>query len=172
MVIPGYRIQEELGRDEFAILYRGEQEGGGAPVLLKRPLDSPPSAAAIAVLRREHDLLLSLQIDGVPRPRAFEANHATLVLEDRGGTLLHEVLGDGGLATAVFIALARRLAATLSAIHRQGVVHRSLSPFSILVDPAGTTVQILDFGGASRLPQEPQPLRPPHRLFISFKNDN
>jgi predicted ATPase/transcriptional regulator with GAF, ATPase, and Fis domain len=164
MVIPGYRIHEEVVGDEFAILYRAEREGGGAPVLLKRPLASPPSAAAMAVLRREHDLLRSLQIEGVPRPLAFEAAHATLVLEDRGGTLLHQCLGKGGLAAEVVIALARRLAATLAAIHRQGIVHRSLSPFSILVDPGGLAVQVLDFGGASRLPQEPQPLRPPHRL--------
>ena len=164
MLIPGYRIQEEVVRDEFAVLCRGQREGDGAPVLLKRPLASPPSAAAVAVLRREHDLLRSLQIEGVLRPLAFEAPLATLVLDDPGGTLLRELLAKGGLAPEAFIALARRLASILAAIHRQGIVHRSLSPYSILVEPGGLAVRILDFAGASRLSQEPQPLRPPHRL--------
>ena len=56
MEVPGYRIRDELARDAHYVVCRGETHDA-VPVLLKLPLSPSPHPAAIASLRREHELL-------------------------------------------------------------------------------------------------------------------
>src|SRR4029453_8516932 len=52
----------------------------------------------------------------------------------------------------------------VSDIHDAGVVHKDLSPTNILVDPALSSVRILDFDLASRLEREQQEAVAPSAL--------
>ena len=160
MEAPGYRICDEVARDTLFVVCRGETHDG-FPVLLKLPLS--PSPAAIASLRREHELLSALDLDGVPRPRAFEPQGA-LILEDIGATSLRAMLRTGPLALADFVWIAPEMARTLGELHRRRLIHKNLSPESVLVETMGRRVQLVDFSLASRLPQETQPASPPQLL--------
>ena len=54
-------------------------------------------------------------------------------------------IGDGPLALAQALAMARRIAEALQAAHDKGIIHRDLKPANIKVTPAGV-VKVLDFG--------------------------
>jgi len=162
MEVPGYRILDELARDAHYVVCRGETHDA-VPVLLKLPLPSSLHPAAIASLRREHELLTSLDIEGVPRPRAFEPQGA-LVLEDVGASTLRSVLRSGPLALPECLWIGSGLARTLGELHRRRLIHKNLSPESVLLERNSRRVQVIDFSLASRLPQETQPASPPQLL--------
>jgi hypothetical protein len=48
MLIPGYKILEELHRGRKRIVYRGQRRADGAPVIIKTLLDEFPTAADVA----------------------------------------------------------------------------------------------------------------------------
>ena len=164
MEIPGYRVQEELARDGQYVVWRG-QAADGTAVLLKLPLAPSPHPATIASLRREHELLTTLDMDGIPLARAFEPQSGTLILEDIGASPLKAVLRSRRVTLAEFFPIALDLARTVGELHRRRVIHRSLSPYSVLVDPRTRRTQVFDFSMASRLPQESQPPGPPQLLL-------
>jgi predicted ATPase/transcriptional regulator with GAF, ATPase, and Fis domain len=162
MEVPGYRIHDELARDAHYAVCRGEAPDAVA-VLVKLPLSSSLQPAAIASLRREHELLSALDLDGIPRPRAFEPQGA-LVLEDIGATSLRAMLRPGPATLDDALWIARELARTVGELHRRRLIHKSLSPESVLVEPKSRRVQLIDFSLASRLPQETQAASPPQLL--------
>ncbi|HSB62275.1 MAG TPA: histidine kinase, partial [Vicinamibacteria bacterium] len=162
MQVPGYRIREELLRDDLWVVARAERLAGGQRVLLKAPL--LPSPASIASLRREHDLLASLDVEGVARPRGLEDTSGALVFDDTRAVPLRRIVAGRPLGLPAFLAVARRLSAALAGIHRGGIVHRGLGPDSVFLEPGSERPLVLDFGAASRLPEEaaaPRPLRLP-----------
>ncbi len=162
MEIPGYRIHEELARDARHVVWRGE--GKDAAVFLKLPLSLSPHPTTIASLRREHELMAALQLEGVPVARAFEPQQAALIFEDIGAVLLKTMLASRPLPIGDFLPIALELATTVGELHRRHIIHRNLSPYSVLIDPKTRRAQVFDFSLASRLPQESQPAHPPQLL--------
>src|SRR5712691_3500812 len=162
MEIPGYRIHEELARDAWHVVWHGE--GKDAAVFLKHPLSGSPHPTTIASLRREHELMAALQLDGVPVALAFEPQQAVLIFEDIGAVLLKTMLASRRLTVGDFLPIALELATTVGELHRRRIIHRNLSPYSVLIDPKTRRTQVFDFSLASRLPQESQPAHPPQLL--------
>jgi predicted ATPase/transcriptional regulator with GAF, ATPase, and Fis domain len=160
--MPGYRILSELLRDERRILCRAERLKDGAIVLL-RTVTSPNDTFEASALRREHEILSSLDVAGVARPESFEVG-GVLVLQDIGGRPLSSLLASEHLSLEAFFEIALSLATALAELHRSQIIHKNLNPEGILVEPESRRVQLFDFSIASRLSQEMPPARPPHRL--------
>ncbi|MBI3448116.1 MAG: AAA family ATPase, partial [Acidobacteria bacterium] len=160
MFVRGYRVDAEVSRDELHVLCRGARESDGRRVLLKLPVAVSP--AALAVSRREHDILVGLDVSGVPRALAFDEATGAVVLADGGGVPLQSALALARPDLAAFFATAIPLAATVHELHARRIIHRNLSPASVLVEPRLARPEIFDFSVASRLPhdsQAPHPLR-------------
>ncbi len=163
MEIPGYRIREELTRDAQFVVCRAEAADGSA-VLLKLSLSPSTEPAAVASLRREREFLEALDLEGIPRVRAFEEQSAALVLEDIGARPLRAALDTSRCELSEFFEIALELAKTVGELHRRRIVHKNLSPESILLDPKTRRTQVHDFSLASRLRQARQPPHPPRLL--------
>src|SRR6266511_3824552 len=144
----GYRIRSELLRDERRILFRAERQEDGAIVLL-RTVASPADAFEVSALRREHEILSSLDLAGVARPEALEAG-GILILQDIGGRPLSSLLASERLSLEAFFEIALSLATTLAELHRSQIIHKNLNPDGILVEPESRRVQLFDFSIASR----------------------
>jgi predicted ATPase/transcriptional regulator with GAF, ATPase, and Fis domain len=165
MIAPGYRLTAELSRDAHAVLWRAERRADGARVLLKMATPGAQPSAAAAI-RREHALLATLAGPGLPRAvgLADADGQTALVLEDPGGALLATALETGPLPLAAALALGRSVASSLTTLHRAGVVHKHVNPFTVLAGAAGGDATLIDFALASRLSQETQVLVAPNRL--------
>jgi PAS domain S-box-containing protein len=161
-MLPGYLDVEEVHRTRRRLVCRAVRERDGAAVVLKLALDGSDGSDA---LRREHELLRSLDLDGVPRAldlvRAGETT--ALVLADAGSRTLKDAIPAGGLEPGAFLRVATGLAAVLHGLHRAGVIHRNIHPGNILVDPAWRPT-LAGFGLASRAPSEHQAPRHPNVL--------
>jgi len=122
----------------------------GPGVICKEPLG--PGAAER--LRHESDILARLAgIEGVP---SLAAGHpGVIALEDSGGRPLAQALGPGPLQVLSLLALALRLARTLSAVHHRGVLHHNINPAHILLRGAQQLPLLIDFHLATTFSDQP-----------------
>jgi predicted ATPase/transcriptional regulator with GAF, ATPase, and Fis domain len=166
MQLPGYETTESLHLGRKRQIFRARRELDGARVIIKVLAAKFPSPAETASLRREFEILESLSLPGIVRAHALEMvrDRLALVLEDREGRTLRELLGQGPLPVPQFLAAARALAETVAGLHRHGIIHKDINPGNILVHPESGAVTLLDFGIASRVDSESQGLVQPQLL--------
>ncbi len=166
MILTGYTVHQEIYRGRRRLVCRGSRTSDGLPVIIKTAADEFPGPAQVAALRREYDILASLQFDGVARPieLATHRDRVALVLEDAGDATLKILIANGPLQLPLVLAIGVQLAAVLGELHRRGIIHKDVNPNNILVDPVSGRMTITDFGIASRLSSEQQVPSHPHLL--------
>jgi serine/threonine-protein kinase len=164
-LIGPYLIVEELGRGGMSLVYRGVHAFDERPAAIKvlRP-ELAGDAEALGRLRIEASALAAIEHPGVielydhgeaPGAGAFLALELV-----EGETLAQRIRERGTLTVSEALAVARRIAEPLAAVHARGVVHRDLKPDNVFLVPAGDAVdrvKLFDFGIA-RLPGAPAPL--------------
>ena len=143
-------------------LYRGCGEGL-PPILLVAAENS-----ALACLKRlEHEYALRADLDAAwaahPLELSRHRNRLALVLEDPGGAVLDQLLGQP-LGITEFLRIAIPLAGALRQAHARGLIHKDIKPANILVDVARGSVWLTGFGIASRLPHECPNAEPPDEI--------
>ena len=149
-VVPGYVLEELLGRGGSGQVWRARPRSGGAPVAVKVLVRGDPARQV-----REASLLAELDHPHLVRL------HRVVRREVRGGpaevSLVLDLLAGGSLATL----LARRgrlrpgevvtaiapVAAALAQAHERGIVHGDLSPGNVVFTAEGRPV-LTDLGTA------------------------
>jgi serine/threonine protein kinase len=156
MVIPGYKVCQELSRGAWFVLYRGRRREDDRPVLLKTPCGEPASPFEMQLLAHEHEILQGLLLSGVVRVHALlhHNRRGCLVLEDRGGMPLQALLAARRPDLDTFLKLAIQLATILAELHRREISHQCLNPWSILLHPTTGEVCLAGFSLASRTVSE------------------
>lgn len=94
-------------------------------------------------------------ISGLVRVQdTFRENHTAYIVMDfvEGITLRQWLDHHGQLAPEECVNMLRPMIVTLGSVHKQGFVHRDISPDNIMVQPDGK-VRLLDFGAAKELEQ-------------------
>jgi predicted ATPase/signal transduction histidine kinase len=164
--LEGYEVVESLGESATAMLVRARPEGSPTPVVIKVLKSEYPTPEAVARLAHEHRIVEGLRLDGVVRPLRVERfkHRVGLILEDSGGGSLRSIISSAGLDTETFLRVAIPLVRTVGHLHDADVIHKDLNPSNIVVDDTLETVQITDFGIASRLPRVHREARPADHL--------
>ncbi|MCG3163379.1 MAG: Anaerobic nitric oxide reductase transcription regulator NorR [Acidobacteria bacterium] len=171
MVIPGYEVIQEIGRNDWQALFRGRRNTDRIPVLLKIPhlhLSRATSAGAIEkkLIEHEFEILRELALAGIPRVCDLIRNDGfcCLALEDCGGSPLRASLGAQSVNLDSFFKLALKLAALLAELHRREITHQSINPDNILINDETGEISLIGFGFASRGAGGPTAPPPPHLL--------
>ncbi|WP_437572890.1 protein kinase domain-containing protein [Sorangium sp. So ce542] len=148
-----FEIERLAGSGGMGDVYRARDRVSGQAVALK--VLQGASASDLRRFAREAEALVTLRLPGVVQYVAHGvtgAGQPYLAMEWLDGVTLEERLAAAPLTLAESVALAARVAATLGAVHRLGVVHRDLKPSNLmLVDGAVERVTLLDFGIARDL---------------------
>ena len=162
-LLPGYTVTEEVYRSRRRVVYRATRVSDGARVVLKTLVDGSGGTGA---LRREFELIRSLDLEGVPR--AIElvtvGDREILLLEDAGRTPLKALIPANGLDLGTFLPLGIQLADIVRGLHHRKLIHKDINPNNILVDPDTGRLALIDFSIASRIPAKHQDLRHPSVL--------
>ena len=132
--IPGYTLDEELHKGTQTLIFRGIRSRDKTPVIIKTPVSSRPDLNAVARLRREYDILSSLEGPGIIKALGLEPFRKTLflVLEDIGGRSLKQTLDGNAMGLTTFLPLARDLVKTLEHIHNNLIIHKDINPANIV----------------------------------------
>lgn len=147
-----YEIDAPIGEGGMGSVFRGHNIQTGDPVAIKMLLaDMAGTPEAMALFRREASVLHALQHDAIVRYFVFSVDPALgiayLAMEFVDGPSLSDRMLHGPLSRDEVRVLQRRLADGLAAAHRNGVIHRDISPDNIIL-PGGDVrrAKIIDFG--------------------------
>ena len=158
-------VLEPLREGVDFTLYRGRERGNQMPILAVAVAAEQPSPQSLRRLEHEYSLATELDAAWAAQPYALTRHQgrAVLILKDPGAEPLDRVIEQHTgkpIDLARFLRIAIGLAAALSQIHRQGLIHRDVKPANVLVDDSGH-VWLTGFGIASRLPRERLSPAPP-----------
>ncbi|MFC0397933.1 ATP-binding sensor histidine kinase [Paraburkholderia rhizosphaerae] len=150
MTIANCQINDRIGATASADLYRGRLTDGTS-VLVKLAADYADPAQS-ARLKREYQLLQSLDVAGIAKPLALidERGRSALVLEDFAGESLEIHLDQQPrLDLALCLRIGQHLADALAGIDVARVIHRDIRPANILFEPETGKVLMVDFSMAT-----------------------
>lgn len=164
--IVGYTLLETLYEDENTLVTRALQQSEQVPVIIKTLKIEHPTLEALTRLRHEYEILLSLEIEGIPHPIALESdrNGLALILSDFQGQSLKQMIGDRPLDLQTFLQIAIQLATTLAELHQHHIIHKDIKPQNILFHAQTGQVKLFDFSISSRLLREDQTVSNPNVL--------
>jgi PAS domain S-box-containing protein len=156
-------LLEPLREGADFVLYRGRERDDPMPILALAP--EQPSPQSFRRLEHEYSVACELDAAWVARPHTLSRHQGqtVLILEDPGGEPLDRVIErhkGQSIDLTRFLRIAIGLAAALSHVHRQGLIHKDLKPANALVDESGHA-WLTGFGVASKLGQERQAPVPP-----------
>jgi serine/threonine protein kinase len=153
-VLAGYRLEQQVGRGGFAVVFRALDERLGRPVALK--ILSPALASSSPEFRRRFiaESRAAAAVDDPHIIPVYEAGEADGVLfiamrYVAGGDLRQVLEREGALPPDRAADFVSPVASALDAAHGAGLVHRDVKPGNILVDArAGRPdhVYLSDFG--------------------------
>lgn len=144
-----YRIEEELGRGTYGVVFRGVHthmhEIQAAVKAVHPSLSKDPTF--VSALQKECQLLNSLTHPGIVGFKTLEVTDEGLavLLELLEGKDLYEVIKAGPTSVAEVERMATRLLEALSYAHDRKVVHRDIKPSNAFLCNDGT-VKVMDFG--------------------------
>jgi serine/threonine-protein kinase len=147
-----FEIDEHLSAGGMGDIYRGHAIENGEPVAIKlMRSDLADDETALALFRKEARALHSLHHEAIVRYFVFSNDPGIrrhyLAMEFVHGDRLSHVAQRHRLDFDQVRQLQRRLAAALHEAHRNGIIHRDVSPDNVLV-PDGDVgrAKIIDFG--------------------------
>ncbi len=152
-----YRIEAELGRGGFGVVFRARDENlDFRPVVVKVLLAKSAGSEWVqkkfederrALVRLNHpNIVTAFDCGLLPDGRPF------LVMELISGRALRERLEDGPLALEEVVEVTDQTARALGAAHARGIYHRDLKPENIMMQDLGggeRLVKVIDFGIAT-----------------------
>ncbi len=143
-----YRVVRAAGAGGMGGVYRADNLATGRAVALKVLLHQDAAASSRFVQEAQSLAAVSHPaIVGYVDHGVAEEGRLFLVMEWIEGEDLAAVLARGAMAPTEALAVARRVAAGLAALHAAGVVHRDLKPANVVLesgDPA--RARIVDLG--------------------------
>jgi hypothetical protein len=157
-----YATLEELSSRAFTATYRASQAALGRKVVIRalKPTVSPSSPFAEEI-EREAAMLARLDHPSFVRLYDFVRTDETayLVLEDKGGVMLTELVLRGRLGFDAAAAVTLELARGLGHAHERGVVVKDLRPQVIELGHDGS-VRIVELASAylNSMPSLPEPI--------------
>ena len=150
LAIRGYELRERTSVSALGSTYRAYQASEGREVLVTAL--APALADDVAFVGRcqaRTRQLAEIEQRGLVPVYDFwrEPEGAFLVSPVVRGRTVEEALADGWLTVPAAVAVVADVSAALSAAHRRGLVHGSISPRSVVIDDEGRGL-LTDFGPA------------------------
>lgn len=148
--IDSYRIEAPISRSRAAVVYRATDIRDGRTVALKVPNpDVEGDPFLLERFRRAAEIGEKLGHHGVMRVFSeVERSRVYMVMEWCKGKPLRQVMDAGEISHEHAIHITTAVLEALQYLHDNGVVHRALTPESIMVDEHDR-IKLIDFGMAS-----------------------
>jgi len=147
---PNYTICEEIYQDNRIELFKGFITANHVPVIIKKLKKEAVNLIEVSRIINEFKITQSLAIDGVIRPIELVQGKScfAIVMEDKGTVPLKKYTGSKPVKVSLFVEIAVQLADILSRVHSRGIIHGSLKPDNILINPDTLKVYITGFDQA------------------------
>ena len=151
-VIPGYKIERELGHGGMGVVYLAVRQADGLRVALKTIIpEVHVSPAQVQRFIREANILQQLKHKHIVEFLGANHNESTLYLAMsyvEGADAARLVRDQGPLPVPMAVRMIYQLLSALAYAHDKGFVHRDIKPGNLLVTQieAKKSVKLADFG--------------------------
>ena len=144
-------VFETLRSDQEFVLYRGRNIEDASQILMLAPATVNPSPIILRRLEHEYSLRQTLDPAWSARPIAMASlwDRVVLVLEDPGGVLLDQLVGQP-LELTSWLHLAIGLTMAIDQLHRRSIIHKDIKPTNVVVNSETGQCWLTGFGIASR----------------------
>jgi serine/threonine-protein kinase len=146
--LPGFELQELLGRGGMGEVWRARQSSLGRMVAVKLlPPRLAKDAEFVTRFEKEATALAALNHPNIIQiiDRGVVGEHYYFAMEFVEGRSLRESMGPGRLTPQQALRIILQVARAIESAHEKGIVHRDLKPENILLDGRGH-VKVADFG--------------------------
>lgn len=162
MKLAGYSEIEEIDRAGHFITYKAWDNAVGKLVSLKVLPEEKASVDQILQLRHEYEILRRLKHPRIPLVFDLQntEQHYVLVREYKDGILLRDWIRRGEAGLGIKLKIALEILRILDHLHRNGIIHKNLNPYNLLISPNTLEVTLVNFGQSSILSSESQDFVP------------
>jgi len=162
MKLAGYSEIEEIDRAGHFITYKAWDNAGGKLVSLKVLPEEKASVDQILQLRHEYEILRRLKHPRIPLVFDLQntEQHYVLVREYKDGILLRDWIRRGEAGLGIKLKIALEILRILDHLHQNGIIHKNLNPYNLLISPNTLEVTLVNFGQSSILSSESQDFVP------------
>jgi len=167
--ITGYKKIVKADETVSTIDYRAHSVRDDRPVIIKVPKSHPDAAR----LQNAYHIAHGLKIPGIVEHLQLEKyeDGLALILEDHAALIWRTPFSNNGkqghdqIDYPAFFSMAIQVADTLGALHRNIIIHKSIKPENIKIEPVNGMIKITGFEMASRTTKESA--FPPRSQFSS-----
>lgn len=148
IVLGRYRLLQNLGGTQIAVVYRAEDISNGRQVALKKlSAYFSRDQGRLQTFRQALDHIIQLDHPNIVKLEGLEEDsvHLWRVEEYISFPNFHR-RRDSGLRLPQVIGVVRQVASALDHGHAQGVVHGNLKPSNVFLDPKTARDAVSDFG--------------------------
>lgn len=152
----GYNVEQLIHKGVHSNFYRGIRISDNARVIIKVLNNEYPTLAELENIKREYRLTNKPYGDKVIKVYGIEnyKNLICVVFEDFGAISLSEFMSTRKPDLREKLLIAVDIADAVWSIHRQGVIHKDINPYNILLNYETNELKIIDFGISTDLKSE------------------
>ncbi|MDY6806616.1 MAG: AAA family ATPase [Cyanobacteriota bacterium] len=166
IILPGYKILEEIYNGSRTLVYRGRRERDDKAVAIKILKNEYPTFNELLQFRNQYTIALNLKLPGTIETLSLERyrNGYAAIMEDIGAISLAEYAAEKELSLKEVLLVGICIAETLEGLYQNRVVHKDIKPANILINPQTKEVKLIDFSISTLLPKENQEVQNPNVL--------
>jgi histidine kinase len=155
-LLPGFLIDELIFEDDQYILCRVNSQNLDQKYLAKKLKNTQPSTEELANFHHEVRILKEFEMEGIPKILSHmeESGNFTILSEDFDGITLAQFLQKAAPTILEFFEIGTQLCEILSRLHKRGLIHKSINPYTILISKVGKQVKLVDFTASSNAKNE------------------
>lgn len=154
--ISGYNIEQLIYKGVHSTFYRGTKLLDNNKVIIKVLSSEYPSLEELESTKREYQITKKPYGDKVIKVYGIEnyKNSICIILEDFGAISLSELLSTKKLDLYKKLSIATDISDAVWSIHKQGVIHKDINPYNIVMNFETNELKVIDFGISSDLNSE------------------
>lgn len=154
--ISGYKKLKKIYETSKKIMYTGYAEIVEKPIILKVIKTANTMSLDILKLQNEYESINPLNIQGISKPYKLEKsiNGLAYFIEGNDGILLSELIRSNNRNLRLILQIFIKLTKIISLFHKSNIIHKGLTPTSIMYFKNTGNVNIIDFTNARKIEQE------------------
>lgn len=154
--IPDFNNIQVLFSEGEKSVCRAVRRHDDREVMLKITYDNRSDSSSIIKLKREYSLFTKVNLSYAPKVLGLAEfmGGMAIVMEDGGGVNLNDLIKKQGLPIQTFLKIATQLAAILSELQANSIIHKDIKPENILVNPQTLAIKIIGFDISIQISQE------------------
>lgn len=149
--LPDFTIQEKIFENQHTIIYKGIFHKDNSSVIIKTHKSNLPTNREIAAYRKEYEITSRLQIEGALKSFYLlkDGSRYAIIFEDMHGVSLKSYVGQNDISLSQLLKIYLSIAESMNQIHKNGIIHKDINPFNILIEPITLKLKVIDFGISS-----------------------